>query len=84
MQCYYRDKIDIIVSILDIANGNEVKQAEILNKANIPYKLFKEYLFFLYQCGLIKIEYMRLQRTYKTTVKGIHFLSTCNKMKTLI
>jgi predicted transcriptional regulator len=35
---YYRNRIDIIASILEVANGNEVKQVEILNKANItPY-----------------------------------------------
>jgi hypothetical protein len=32
MQCYYRDRIDIIISILDIANDNEVRQAEIIIK----------------------------------------------------
>ena len=65
MQNHYRDKFDIIASILDCANDNEVKQTEILAKANIPHCVFKEYLFFLYQNGLI--EYTQLQRTYRTT-----------------
>jgi len=79
---YYRNRIDIITSILKIANGNEVKQVEILVKANITHTIFKEYLFHLFQSGLI--EYIRFQRTYRTTTKGILFLSICDKMKNLI
>ena len=79
---YYRNRIDIITSILEIANGKEVKQIEVLVKANITHTMFKEYLFHLFQSGLI--EYMRFQRTYRTTTKGILFLSICNKMKNLI
>jgi len=79
---YYRNRIDIIASILEVANGNEVKQVEILNKANVTHTLFKECLFFVLQYGLI--EYIRIQRTYRTTTKGILFLSICDKMKNLI
>lgn len=68
--------------ILEAANGNEVKQAEILVRANITHSLFKEYLFSVYQNGLI--EYMQLQRTYRTTTKGMRFLRIYNKMNTLI
>ena len=81
MQSHYRDKFDIITSILDIANGNEVKQVKILVKANIPHNVFKEYLFLLRHNGLI--EYMQPQRTYRTTTKGLHFLSIVNEMKTI-
>jgi predicted transcriptional regulator len=83
MQNHYRDKFDIIALILDIANGNEARQADILIKANIPYTLFKEYLFSLYRYGLIEMEYIQRQckRTYRTTAKGIHFLGICNKMR---
>lgn len=79
---HYRDKFDIIVCVLEAANGNEVKQAEILVRANITHSLFKEYLFSVYQNGLI--EYMQLQRTYRTTTKGMRFLRIYNKMNTLI
>jgi predicted transcriptional regulator len=76
MQNHYTDKFDIIASVLGFANGNEIKQAQILTKANIPHKLFKEYLFLLHRYGLIEIEYIQrqYQRTYRTTAKGIHFL----------
>jgi predicted transcriptional regulator len=53
---YYRNRIDTITSILEIANGNEVKQIEILAKANIAHILFKEYLVHLFHSDLI--EYM--------------------------
>lgn len=84
MLCYYRDRFDVIASILDNANGNKVRQAEILHNAKIPHTLFKEYLYFLYQNALIDIEYIQVQRTYKTTAKGKRFLSIYNKMKSLI
>ncbi len=58
---YYRNRVDIITSILDFANGNEVKQVEILTNANITHTMFKEYLFHLFHSGLI--EYMRFQRS---------------------
>jgi predicted transcriptional regulator len=82
MQYYYRNRIDIIVAILDTANGNEVRQIEILSKANITHTVFKEYLFFILQYGLI--EFVRHQRTYRTTAKGLDFLSIYSKMKALI
>jgi predicted transcriptional regulator len=79
---YYRNRIGIITSILEIANGNEVKRVEILVKANITHTIFKEYLFHLFHSGLI--EYIRFQRMYRTTTKGILFLSITDKMKNLI
>lgn len=84
MQYYsHRNRTDIIESILNIANGNEVRQIEILNKAKITHALFKEYMSFLIQYELIK--YIPLQEAhYKTTAKGLDFLSICNKMKSLI
>jgi predicted transcriptional regulator len=84
MQRCYRDRFDILESILNITNGNEVPQVDILNRANIPYGLFKEHLFFLHECGLIQIKHERLRRIYKTTRKGMHFLTICNNMKTFI
>jgi predicted transcriptional regulator len=45
MQNCYRNRYDIFESILNTANGNEVKQLEILNKANLSHELFKKYMF---------------------------------------
>ena len=82
MQYYYRNRIDIIEFILDIANGNEVKQGEILQKAKITHAIFRENMSLLIQYGLI--EYVRRQEIFKTTPKGLDFLSICNKMKALL
>lgn len=83
MQNHYRDKFDIIASILDVANGNEITQVDILTKANMPHVLFKKYLVLLHRYGLIEIGYMQSQsqRTYRATAKVIHFLTVCNKMR---
>jgi predicted transcriptional regulator len=85
MQCCYRDRIDVLISILHVTNCNEVRQADILKRANIPYSLFKEYLFFLHQYGLIEIRHMQStsQRTFRTTAKGICFLNICDKMRAI-
>ena len=56
----YRNRIDIIESILDIANGNEVRQIEILSKAKITHAIFKEYMSFLIQ---YVNKYIRHQQT---------------------
>ena len=84
MQCHYRNRIDVIVSILNIANGNEVRQADILRRANIPGNIFKKYLLFLYPCGLIEIRYMHNQRIFMTTIMGRHFLNTYDKMRAFL
>lgn len=75
MQNCYRNR-------LNTANGNEVKQLEILNKANLSHGLFKKYMFPLLGSGLI--EFIRHKRTYRTTEKGIQFINVCDKMKNLI
>ena len=42
MQNCYRNRYDIFESILNTANGNEVKQLEILSEANLSHGLFKK------------------------------------------
>jgi predicted transcriptional regulator len=83
MQNHYRNRIDLIASILDITNGNEIKQIEILTKANICYIQLKTCLYLLYQYGLIEIRNIQQhsQTTYRTTAKGIHFLGIYNTMR---
>jgi len=78
----YRNRIEIIESILDIANGNEVRQGEILHKANITYAKFKEYVAIMLQYNLLV--YVQSKNTFKTTAKGMEFLSICNRMKALV
>ena len=82
MQHSYRNRVDIIESILDVANGKDVRQGEILQKAKIIHAKFKEYIPLLIQYDLI--EYVLREGTFKTTVKGLYFLSLCDKMKALL
>jgi predicted transcriptional regulator len=82
MRYFYRNRTDIIEYILDISNGNAVRQIEILSIAKITHAIFKEYMPFLIQYGLI--EYERHQKTFKTTAKGLDLLSIYNKMKALL
>jgi predicted transcriptional regulator len=78
----YKNRIDVIKSVLNTANGNGVNQSEILSKANISHGIFKEYLSLLLESGLIEI--IRHTGSYRTTEKGIQFIDICNKMKNLI
>jgi predicted transcriptional regulator len=82
MEHSYRNRIDIIESILDVANGNDVRQGKILQKAKITHAIFKEYIPLLIQCDLI--EYLLHEGAFKTTIKGLDFLTLCNKMKALL
>jgi predicted transcriptional regulator len=51
MQTCYRNRIK---SFLNIANGSEVKQSEILSKANITHTTFEEYSSLMSEFGLIE------------------------------
>jgi predicted transcriptional regulator len=77
----YRSKIDVITFVLNTANGNGVKQLEILSKANVT-QITQGVLFILLEFNLI--EYMQNQRTYKTTKKGIRFIDAYCQMKNLV
>ena len=78
----HRNRFEILSQILEIANGNEVTQTKIMYKAFLSYLKSKEYLLFLLENDLI--EYYGGERTYKTTVKGIHFLRTYNRLSEMI
>jgi predicted transcriptional regulator len=56
------NRIEIIISVLEIAYGIEVWQIEILNKANITHTIFVEYVSILIQYSLINN--VRHQETY--------------------
>ena len=82
MKHQYRSRIDIIASILDVANGNRVRATEIQFKAYISYSILKEYLVLLLENDLL--EYVEGERTFKTAPKGMHFLRTYSQMGELI
>jgi predicted transcriptional regulator len=80
-QLKHRSRSEIISSILEVTNGNEVRVTEIQFKTYLSYNILKEYLVHLLQCDLV--EYIEGERAFKTTAKGMQVLMTYNKMEEL-
>lgn len=78
----YRSRNEIIAAILEVANGNRVRTAEIQFKAYLSYDLLKEYLVLLLKTDLL--EYIEGERAFKTTPKGMLFLHKHNQMSEMI
>ena len=78
----YRNRFDIIASILETAKANWVRHSDILRTASLSHIPFKQYLLLLHRNGLI--EYSLRERTCKTTEKGLRFLNIFNKMKNML
>jgi predicted transcriptional regulator len=78
----YRNRFDILASILETAKAQRVRHTDILKTASISHIPFKRYLLLLHRNGLI--EYSPRERTCKTTEKGLHFLDTFSKMKNML
>jgi len=79
---HHRSRSEIIACILEVTNGNRVRQTEILYKTYLSHNLLKEYLILLLQTGLI--EYIQGERSFRTTEKGMRFLHMFNQMGQLI
>ena len=77
----YRDRFDIIASILETAK-TRARHTDILRTASISHIPFKRYLLLLHRNGLI--DYSLRERTCKTTEKGLQFLDIFSKMKNLL
>jgi predicted transcriptional regulator len=78
----HRSRSEIIASILGTANGNRIRQTEILYKTYLSHTLLKDYLLFLIENDLI--EYTAGDRTFKTTEKGMRFLRMYGQMNELM
>ena len=78
----HRSRSEIIASILGAANGNRIRQTEILYKTYLSHTLLKDYLLFLIENDLI--EYTAGDRTFKTTEKGMRFLRMYGQMNELM
>jgi predicted transcriptional regulator len=74
----YRDRIDIISQILEMANGSNTKKTKIMNKAFLSHSQLNEYLSVLTKGDLLR--YDLDTQTFKTTEKGLRFLDTRNQM----
>jgi len=67
----YRDRLQIIASILSIASGR-AKKTQIMYQANLSYKLLCRYLNEVTQAGLVNFEN---KECYVLTEKGKEFLN---------
>ena len=73
----YRNRIEIICQILEVANGG-VTKTKIMYKAFLSYAQLKEYLTVLIENGLL--EYIEGEQIYRTTEKGNRFLKIYNQI----
>ena len=74
----YRDRIDIISQILEIANGSDTKKTKIMSRAFLSHQQLNQYLGILTKGELLR--YDLDAQTFKTTPKGLRFLDTRNQM----
>jgi predicted transcriptional regulator len=73
----YRSRTDITSQILESANGGTSK-TRIMYSAFLSYAQLKEYLSVLTENGLL--EYEEGENKYKTTAKGLKFLTVYQHM----
>ena len=78
----YRDRVEILALILEIANGNSVRPTKIMHKTYLSHSHLKKYLFLLLENGLL--EYQQAGQTYRTTDKGIQFLQIYNQISEMV
>ena len=78
----FRTRFEIIALILEVANGNWINGSRIMLNCHIAYVPMKELLSVLIFNGLL--EYRDLDRTYKTTTKGIIYLQLNKQIKDLM
>jgi predicted transcriptional regulator len=64
----YRDRIDIVSQVLEIANGGDVTKSKIMYKAFLSHNQLKQYLTVL--TGNDLLSYDLVSQTFKTTEKG--------------
>lgn len=78
----YRDRIDIINSILGTANGGGVTKTKIMYQAFLGHHQLQEYLMLLIDNDLL--HYDSLMHTFKTTEKGLALLQAYNQIDLLL
>ncbi len=78
----YRDRIDIISQILEIANGGNATRSKITYKAFLNYNQLKKNLTALTEKDLLR--YNEDTHTFKTTEKGLRFLDIYKRIGDMI
>jgi predicted transcriptional regulator len=77
----YRSRTEIVVNILDAANGGATK-TKIMYKAFLSYVQLKEYLSVLIKNNLL--EYIDGTHKFNTTEKGLNYLKVYNEIGELL
>ena len=77
----YRSRTEIVSMILEAANGGATK-TKIMYKAFLSYAQLREYLSVLIENNLL--EYLDGTQTYKTTEKGLNFLTMHSEIGELL
>ncbi len=77
----YRSRTEIVAMILEAANGGATK-TKIMYKAFLSYAQLREYLSVLIENSLLA--YIEGERMYKTTEKGINYLTMQNEIGELL
>ncbi|MGD0994159.1 MAG: winged helix-turn-helix domain-containing protein [Candidatus Bathyarchaeia archaeon] len=67
----YRDRIDIIADILNVAS-RDAKKTQIMYQANLSYKVLQRYLTEIIEASLVTFE--NHNQRYKLTYKGQEYL----------
>jgi predicted transcriptional regulator len=78
----HRSRSEIIVAILEAANGGGATKTTIMYKAALSYEYMKESLLSLIEDGLI--EYEQGMMTYRTTPKGMHLLQLYHNVNEMV
>jgi predicted transcriptional regulator len=78
----YRSRTEIISQILDTANGGGITKTKLMYKVFLSHDQLKEYLTVLSQSDLLSYDFVN--RTFKTTEKGLRFLNLYNQIEQLM
>ncbi len=67
----YRDRLDIIADILNVAS-RDAKKTQIMYQANLSYKVLQRYLHEILDASLVRFE--GENQCYRLTIKGQEYL----------
>jgi predicted transcriptional regulator len=78
-----RDRLSIIADILTTAKDGSLK-TQIMYKANLSFAQLNEYLSFLIEIHLLKIQKDEVKKIYNTTDKGNKYLEKYNEISNFL
>ena len=78
-----RDRLTIMAQVLNVAREGTLK-TQIMYRANLSFAQLNEYLPFLQEIRLLKVNSEDGKTTYKTTSKGNKYLENFSKIRELL